>query len=366
MQPLLTIPALHPYPIYELDGGWLAWLQSVANNCTAIIVDANVLQHYPNIANFAPVFAIPAGEHSKSRQQKACLEDQLFKAGCNRDCQIIAIGGGVTLDLAGFVAATFCRGIPVTYVPTSLLAMVDVCVGGKTGINTEFGKNTLGTFSSPQQVMIDTQFLTTLPKREFCAGIVESLKHGLIADPAFFYWHEAFYEPLIALSPTRLRTLVLMNLKIKSQVVQCDEFERQGIREILNVGHTIGHALEICSHYELNHGEAVALGILAENHISETMGILEPQDSQLIGEILNKFNCLHSTSVTNIQYDAFIAAIKRDKKQSNSDINCILLQQIGQVHQLNQQYCVPLASDLLIQALSWLQQQSANGFCQFK
>lgn len=362
MLPSLTINSSQPYPIY-LDN-FVQIHRLLPSHNVAVIIDQTVLTYYPELSQqFPAVFTIPPGEASKSRKQKAQLENQLFAAGFNRDCHLVAIGGGVTLDLTGFIAATFCRGVPVTYVPTSLLAMLDVCVGGKTGINTKYGKNTLGCISSPRQVLIDTQFLTTLASLEFRSGMVESLKHGLIYEADFFNWQVTQLADLLNLNHAKLSQLILKNLAIKAAIVQQDEFELGGIRQILNYGHTIGHAIEIASAYQLNHGAAIALGILAENYIAQAMGFLSEIDAQRIGEILSKLNILTSFNISN---DVIFNALKYDKKTANQQINGILISKIGCVHQSSQGYSTKLASNLLKEAISWLQQSNRNGFCQFK
>ncbi len=368
LPPTLIINTTDPYPVFLLQNEWLAYLQKISPKNCALIVDANLLQHYPSIQqNFEAIFAIPGNEASKSRDCKAYLEDQLFRAGFNRDAHLIALGGGTILDLVGFVAATFCRGIPVTYIPTSLLAMIDACIGGKTGINTEFGKNTLGTFTSPEQVIIDPAFLTTLPKHELQTGLVESFKHALIADANFFHWQAQSQASIQSLDPQALQHLLLKNLHIKANIVQQDEFEHQGIRSILNFGHTIGHALEISSNYQLSHGAAVACGIVTENFIAERLGILMPETSYQIGRTLLQFACLMPFPATYLQPTTILQAIMFDKKQHDRGSYSVLLQRIGQVYiGPDHHYTVHLARNLLKEAIIWLQHQNNHGFQQFQ
>ena len=368
LPPALTINTTRSYPVFLLQNEWLTHLRNIYSKNCALIVDTKILQHYPIIQqNFEAIFAIPGSEISKSRHCKAYLEDQLFRAGFNRDAHLIALGGGTILDLVGYVAATFCRGVPVTYIPTSLLAMVDACIGGKTGINTEFGKNTLGTFTSPTQVIIDPTFLTTLPQHELQSGLVESLKHALIADANFFHWQAQSQASIHALDPQALHYLLLKNLQIKANIVQQDEFEHHGIRSILNFGHTIGHALEMSSNYQLTHGAAVACGIVTENFIAERLGILMPEISYKIGQTLLQLASLIPVSATYLKPDAILQAIMFDKKQRDQSCYSVLLQTIGQVYiDPDHHYTVHLARDLLQEAIMWLQHQNNHGFQQFQ
>ena len=354
MNPAFTTHNGRPYPTY-IEPGCLTTpdcinvLRSYGNRF-AIISDSNVSPLYAHrlcsqlVSHglSAQVFEFPAGEHSKSRATKAKLEDQLFNEGLGRDSAIIALGGGVTLDLAGFIAATYCRGIPAIYIPTSLLAMIDVCIGGKTGINTAFGKNTLGTFTCPKAVILDPDVLQTLPQREYQAGLAESLKHGLIYDRDFFLTHQA--------DNNNIESLLLKNITIKDAIVSQDEYE-QNLRQILNFGHTIGHALETASNYTLLHGEAVALGILAEAYISMQMGYLEKVEFDLIYQGISKVNPSQSDQ---IDMDKAYHALKYDKKNRETNVYCVLLKQIGQVHTENNQYSHAISETMLKAALSWL------------
>ncbi len=213
------------------------------------------------------------GEQHKSRQTKEYLEDLMFEQSLGRDTCIVALGGGVVLDMGGYVAATYCRGIPLVMIPTSLLAMVDACIGGKTGVNVPSGKNLVGCIYQPKKIYIDSKFLSTLPLDERRNGIVEMIKHGVIADLTFFEFLETHTDQLLALNPEFIDQVILQSCLIKKEIVEQDEREI-GKRRLLNFGHTIGHALEKLHHYLLPHGEAVAIGMLVESYLAYLMGHL--------------------------------------------------------------------------------------------
>lgn len=253
----------------------------------------------------APVFAFPAGERHKTRETKQRLEDELLGAGFNRETTIVALGGGVVTDLAGFLAATFCRGVDLILVPTTLLAMVDASIGGKTAVNTPYAKNSIGAFYEPVETIIDLNFLKTLPEKEFFNGHVEVWKAGLIADPDFFdCWESKMIE--------RAR-------EIKTQIVQADPKDRS-VRRMLNLGHTLGHAFETVSHYSMSHGEAVAAGIVLEARMSVEMGFLSSEELAKIEARFPKPNI-------SLNPDAILQALHFDKK---GKYRFILLKAIGE------------------------------------
>jgi 3-dehydroquinate synthase len=248
----------------------------------AIVTDTNVGPIYaPRVrdsldASAATVFTIPAGEAHKTRDTWASLTNELLAAGFGRDTTVIALGGGVVGDLAGFVAATFMRGVSYVQVPTSLLAMIDASVGGKTGVDTAAGKNLVGAFHQPAAVIADTSVLATLPREHLRAGLAEAIKHGVIADAAYFESVSRFASTLSAATVTGsdMLDLVTRSVEIKAGVVRRDEREN-GVRKTLNFGHTIGHAVELCSNYTLLHGDAVAIGMIYESMLAERLGVAE-------------------------------------------------------------------------------------------
>ncbi len=228
----------------------------------AIITDTHVEKLYGHHLK-VPIFSFPAGEASKTRKTKEELENRLLENGFSRETTLIALGGGVVTDLVGFLASTFCRGVDLILIPTTLLAMVDAAIGGKTAVNTEYGKNLIGTFYPPKSVLLNFKFLETLPEKEWFNGHVEMLKAALLADEELFY----------NFSTIPLTQAIHRAIEIKRRIVALDPFEK-GVRKLLNLGHTMGHALETVSNYQLSHGEAVAHGIVLESRIAHELGIL--------------------------------------------------------------------------------------------
>jgi 3-dehydroquinate synthase len=221
------------------------------------------------------VLTVSAGEASKTRDMWARLTDQMLAKGYVRDSAVIALGGGVVGDLAGFVAATFMRGIPVVQVPTTLVAMVDASIGGKTAVDTFAGKNLVGAFHPAAAVLVDPQLLATLPLRELRAGFAEIIKHGVIADEPYLFQVAGSASELLSADGAmsdRMVSLIVRSVEIKADIVSRDERE-EGLRKVLNFGHTIGHAVEMVSGYSLLHGEAVAIGMALESKLAERMGL---------------------------------------------------------------------------------------------
>ena len=241
------------------------------------------------------LFSFSNGEQYKTRETKEILENQLFEKGLGRDTCVIALGGGVVTDIAGYVAATYCRGIPHVMFPTSLLGMVDASIGGKTSVNVPYGKNMVGCIYQPRKVVIDLSTLISLPKKEFANGVVEMIKHGLIADCKLFEDLEKHSDELLALNAVKLEQTIFESCRIKKEIVEQDEKEN-GKRRLLNFGHTIGHALERLTHYSLSHGEAVAIGLLVESYLSVRLGILDQKSFERIKKILLQYGLPLCTS----------------------------------------------------------------------
>ncbi len=242
-----------------------------------VIADATVASLLPSPLPGALQLTFPSGEASKSRTEWARLTDELLSRHLGRDTVLVSFGGGVTSDLVGFVAATYLRGVPWLAVATSTLAMIDASVGGKTGVDTSAGKNLVGAFHPPLAVCCDPTLLRTLPDRPFREGLAEAVKHALITDASYGQWIEAHRDAIARRDLDALTTLIDRSVAIKAEVVMEDEHE-QGRRASLNAGHTIAHALEQVSHYELPHGEAVAIGLVLESRLGEAMGITAPGD----------------------------------------------------------------------------------------
>ena len=276
---------------------------------------------------FAAELVVPAGEQSKSRAQWAALSDQLLDRGFGRDSAIVALGGGVIGDLAGFVAATYLRGIPCLQVPTTLLAMLDASVGGKTGVDTPHGKNLIGAFHPPAAVVADPLVLRTLPEREYRAGLAEAVKHGLIADAGYFAWLGESAAAIARRDETTLATLVRRSVQIKAAVVGEDEREG-GRRAILNAGHTVAHAVEHASSYALPHGEAVALGLVAECELAEAMGIGRRGLGAEVAALLQRLG-LPVRLEDGLPRDRVLAAMAADKKNRAARVRFALPRDVG-------------------------------------
>jgi 3-dehydroquinate synthase len=332
VEPLIVRHALGSYPVYLQPGALAALADVVAAHCggrlVALVTDANTGLLYEawesgapsvwregeaarNVVPFATRLSLPPGEQHKTRDSWAMLTDALLDHGFGRDSALVGIGGGVIGDLTGFVAATYQRGVPFVLVPTTLLAMLDAAVGGKTGVDTPHGKNLLGAFHPPVAVVADPATLRTLGEREFKAGMAEAVKHGLIADADYLDWIEANAAVLLERDLGALAQLVRRSVEIKASVVAADEREA-GPRAMLNAGHTVAHALEHASGYGLLHGEAVALGLRAECVMGELAGLLPDGTFARVARVLERLG-LPSRS-DGLTSERVRAAMHRDKK----------------------------------------------------
>jgi 3-dehydroquinate synthase len=273
------------------------------------------------------VLTFPAGERSKTRDTWGRLTDELIRLGFGRDSGIVAMGGGVTGDLAGFVAATYMRGIPYAQVPTTLLAMLDASVGGKTGVDTADGKNLIGAFHPPVAVLADPLVLVTLPEREYRAGLAEAVKHGLIADREYFEWMEANAAALLSRDPAALQHLVRRSVEIKAGVVSEDEREA-GRRAILNAGHTVAHALEQATGFSIPHGEAVGLGLVAEAALATGLGLASPEPGARVAALLERLG-LPTRVGEPVGEERILAAMGSDKKNRAGGVRFALPRAVG-------------------------------------
>jgi 3-dehydroquinate synthase len=291
-----------------------------------------------------------AGESSKTRSTWSELSDELLASGLGRDGGLVAFGGGVTGDLAGFVAATYLRGLPYAQVPTTLLAMVDASVGGKVGVDTRFGKNLIGAFHPPAIVAADPETLLGLPEPTYRAGLAETVKHGLIGDAGYFEWIEANAAPLLARDLAALTQLVGRSVEFKAEVVSRDERE-SGRREILNAGHTVAHALEQASGYALPHGEAVAIGLVIECRIGARLGVTDDALSERVGRLLGHLG-LPVGIPASLAPPAILAAMETDKKKRADTIRMALPSVLGMTHRDGAAWSVPVPRDLILESLS--------------
>ena len=310
--------------------------QGALSGTATIISDENVFSLYGSKiegiiknAGFAVnSFVVPAGEETKSTDYAIKIYDFLVEHRAERDDIIIALGGGMVGDLAGFVAATFLRGMPWVQVPTSLVAMVDASIGGKVGINHPEGKNLIGAFYQPNLVLADPQTLTALPQRELTSGWAEVIKHGLILDEEFVQFLESNVSKLVKLEPELLTRAVARSATIKAQVVSQDEKEKEGKRTILNYGHTIAHGLEAATQYKrFLHGEAVAIGMAGAAKLSQHLGLLSSDAVERQQALLQKFRL--PTDFTGLDLTGITKAMEVDKKIKEKAIRWVLLQDIG-------------------------------------
>lgn len=265
-------------------------------------------------------------ERHKTRKTKELIEDSLFELGFGRDSALIALGGGVVGDVVGFVAATYMRGIPYLEVPTTLLSQVDSSIGGKVGVDTEFGKNLVGAFWHPKKVYIDPNFLLTLPNSEVLNGLGEILKYGLIKDRSLFSKVSKEHKKILAKDLSILTDLVERSVAIKCGVVSKDPFE-SGYRAILNFGHTVGHAIESATNYEVPHGTAVAVGIVIEAALSHHRGILRERDFQ---EVISTIR-LFGYPLPKVSVSQLLQEMSYDKKVRGGTKHVVLLRGIGSV-----------------------------------
>lgn len=316
---------------------------------TASLIGEKWATHLQKMGLDIALFTYPPGEKEKSRARKAELEDQLLSQKFGRDTCLIALGGGVTTDLVGFLASTFCRGVPLVNVPTTLLGMVDAAIGGKTGVNTRFGKNLIGTFYPADRIFIDPTVLQSLSESEWTNGTAEVIKYALIRSPQLF-------QSLKKWDPKNshyLETIIRECVLIKAQVVETDYEETTGLRRILNFGHTIAHALELLENYQISHGEAVAIGMLVESRISQKMGLLSLKDSEEIEALVRSFPFPLKLS-SAITLEKMRGALVLDKKTAQGIPRFVLLEKIGSCSPFTGEYCAEIPPQVLEEALAWM------------
>jgi 3-dehydroquinate synthase len=270
------------------------------------------------------------GENQKSLEQARALYDLLVEAHADRNTLVVAVGGGVIGDLAGFVAATYARGLPWLVVPTTLLAMVDSSVGGKVGVNHPQAKNLIGAFHQPAGVWIDTGTLSTLPEREYRSGLAEAVKYGVILDAGFFAWLETNSEAILRREPVVISHLVTRCCELKAGVVEQDEQERTGLRMILNYGHTFAHAFETVAGYGAwLHGEAVAAGMVCASRLAERRRLIDKDVTDRQRQLLERFGL--PTKTGPWPAEALLRVMTSDKKNLNGRLRFILPRRIGEV-----------------------------------
>lgn len=293
-----------------------------------VIADATVSSALASLWPGLERITFAAGEQHKTRNTWSTLSDELLFRSIDRRTVIVALGGGVTTDLAGFVAATTLRGLPWIAVPTTTLAMLDASVGGKTGVDTAHGKNLVGAFHHPSAVVIDPSLLATLPQHVYVDGLAEAVKHAAIASVEHWEWLEAHMEAVVARDPDRVAELVRESVAIKAEVVADDEREH-GRRSVLNAGHTVAHGLELASDFGISHGAAVAIGLVLETRAAESRGICEPGTADRIATLLARAGL--PVTPPSFDRERAIAAMQHDKKNRDGQVHCALLSRIGEV-----------------------------------
>jgi 3-dehydroquinate synthase len=362
----------------EIAAGALARVGEMANRVAkahryAIITDSIVGPLYASqvAAQFTPeavsTFAVPTGEEHKNRDSWASLTDQLSANGFTRDTTIIALGGGVVGDLAGFVAATFMRGVPFLQVPTTLLAMIDASIGGKTGVDTPAGKNLVGAFHPPRAVIADPDVLATLPLPHLRGGLAEAVKHGAIADETYFQTVGDAASRLLHPTPDHrdvhfLHTLIERSVRIKTDVVARDTHEH-GVRKILNFGHTIGHAIELLSGFTMSHGDAVAAGMVLESAAAERAKITTAGTTARITDTLRTLG-LPVTRPTGPSPDDILDIMRGDKKSRAGSIEYAVPERIGTMAGATNGFAVriddTIVRDVLADAVTDMRTSSAS------
>jgi len=333
---------INPYSIYIFSNGWaeigVLFNNVLKGNKLLVVSDDNVyplyfdkIQSYLIDAGYQVFSAVvPAGEESKSLDMAQFLYTQALESGLDRTSAIVALGGGVIGDLAGFVASTYMRGIGLVQIPTTLLAQIDSSVGGKVAVNHPLGKNIIGSFYQPKIVYINTYTLSTLPPREFSTGMAELIKYGFIWEEELLCWLENNLDFLISRDENALVKAVEWSCRIKAQVVEQDEKEK-GLRTILNFGHTVGHAIETVTKYSVyTHGEAVALGMICESRLAVQMGLIDNNLTARLTTLLKKAGLPIALSEP-LPIESLIKAMHHDKKNVNNAIVFVLPVATGRV-----------------------------------
>lgn len=277
----------------------------------------------------ADLFVFEAGEKQKTRKTKEEIEDAMLAKGYRRDCCIIAVGGGVVTDLAGFVAGTYGRGVPFINYATTLLAAADASVGGKTAVDTPLATNLIGLFNQPQKVYLDIATWKTLPKRQVISGMAETIKHACLANREFFDYLDANMDKLLEVDKEACEHIAEENCKVKYEVVMKDERE-SGLREVLNLGHTVGRAIETVSDYELLHGEAVSIGIVAEVKLAYKLGYMNANERDAVIALLQKAR-LPVAIPEYIDREELVRKLYTDKKVRDGKLRFVIQKGIGDV-----------------------------------
>lgn len=343
-----TIPVnlkSHPYPIV-VGHKWIdrlpEFMQNIKKTSSLLLVaDEKVFSLYGELvlqivsqAGFRIEPAVLAGgEENKNLAAVARLYEKMINTGMDRDSAVLALGGGIVGDIAGFAAASYMRGIQYIQIPTTLLAQVDSSIGGKTGVNLLQGKNLVGAFHQPQAVFIDTDFLKTLPEKEYLTGLAEVIKYGIMWDQNLFAFLNANQKKILDLEADALQTIIARSGEIKAEIVAQDEKE-QGLRALLNLGHTFGHAFETLTGYKVfTHGEAVAAGMVYAAKLSKSMGLLKPSGCEKIISLIQAYRL--PIAYGDLKPDDIVRQMYKDKKNSGGKIKLIIPISVGKCEIIN-------------------------------
>lgn len=323
---------------------------------TCVISDTHVKCHYGKLLEDrfpkAHFFYIKPGEKTKNFSEVQRLLEKLLELPCDRSMQIVGIGGGVILDLAGFIASILLRGVDYISIPTTFLAMVDASIGGKTGVNTSKGKNLIGSFYPAEKIIVEPKFLLSLSKDELQSGFVEAVKHALIYRKSLFTNFEKHSNNLIKMDLDYLTSILPEARQVKIDIVDKD-LKESGLRKLLNFGHTIGHAIECACEYQILHGKAVAIGILTECFIGFKRLILSEKNFKRICKAFEDFDLVFKLPKT-INEESFFKALSKDKKNKNNQVHMVFLADIGKYYQVENQVTFSVTEEELKEAYIWM------------
>ncbi len=318
--------------VADIKGGLVGGITKFAVITDSIVKDLyaeDILKKLIDAGYKADLFVFEAGETSKTRKTKELVEDAMLEKGYRRDCCIIAVGGGVVTDLAGFVAGTYGRGVPFINYATTLLAAADASVGGKTAVDTPLATNLIGLFNQPEKVYLDIATWKTLPARQVSSGLAETIKHACIASDELFDYLNENMDKILDIEQNACEHIANENCKIKYSVVMKDERE-SGLREILNLGHTVGRAIETVSDYKLLHGEAVSIGLVAEVKLAYKLGYMTAEQRDDVIKLLGKAK-LPTAIPEYIDREQLVKKLYTDKKVRNGQLRFVIQKGIGDV-----------------------------------
>jgi 3-dehydroquinate synthase len=321
----------------------------ITDSVVSSLYGIRLLEGFKTAGLNAHLISFPSGEEHKSRETKSKIEDEMSKLKIGRDSVAIVLGGGVVGDVAGFVAATYNRGIPYIQVPTTLVASVDSAVGGKTGVDTQFGKNLIGAFYQPRRVYIDVKTILTLPEKEVKGGLAEVIKYGVIKDERLFEFLEENVERVFSFAIDALIHIIKRSCEIKGEIVELDEKEFN-LRKTLNFGHTIGHAIENLYDYKISHGEAISIGMVAEGKIAIELGFWKRDELERLISLFSRAGLPTKLSRT-LALDRMIDTMKLDKKVRAGKIEMVLPRNIGEMAEIGGSYGIRVEEELISRIL---------------